>query len=81
MIAAFAPASAAGTSATPSVASTRANTGASASGVSASSPKSSRHRSSTWSGVRKQVPELTSVVPPSPRPSGRTIGGEPTVAI
>ena len=40
--------------------------GASASGVSAWRPNSARQRASTWSGVRKQVPELTSVVPPMP---------------
>jgi hypothetical protein len=37
-------------------------------------------RSRTRAGVRKQVPELTSVVPPTARPSGRTIGGVPMVA-
>ena len=39
-----------------------------------------RQRSSTASGVRKQVPELTSVVPPTARPSGSRIGGRPSVA-
>ena len=33
------------------------------------------------SGARKQVPELTSVVPPTVRPSGSTIGGLPSVAV
>ena len=31
-------------------------------------------------GVRKQVPELISVVPPTARPSGSRIGGRPSVA-
>ena len=44
-----------------------------------SRPSSRRQRSSTAPGVRKQVPEFTSVVPPTARPSGSTIGGLPTV--
>ena len=32
-------------------------------------------------GVRKHVPEFTSVVPPTPRPSGSRIGGEPSVVV
>jgi hypothetical protein len=61
--------------------STRRKYGSSSSGVSSSRPKRSRHISSTDAGVRKQVPELIVVVPPTPRPSGRTIGGLPTVAV
>ena len=40
-----------------------------------------RQRSSTRGGVRKHVPELTSVVPPMPRPSGSAIGGLPSVSV
>ena len=43
---------------------------------SSSRPNSRAQRSSTAAGVRKQVPELTSVVPPRPRPSGSRIGGD-----
>ena len=39
-----------------------------------------RHRASTAAGVRKHVPELISVVPPTALPSGSRIGGRPTVA-
>ena len=70
------PASSGGTSRTPIASSTSVNSSA----RSSSSPWSARQRSRTRCGVRKQVPEFTSVVPPTPRPSGSTIGGSPTVA-
>src|ERR1039458_5682091 len=38
-------------------------------------------RRGTGGGVGRRVPELTRVVPPSPRPSGSRIGGAPTVAV
>ena len=53
--------------------------GSSASGVSASRPKRVRHDSSTAAGVRKHVPELTSVVPPTLLASGSRIGTLPIV--
>jgi len=43
-------------------------------------PYSRRQRSSTASGVRKQVPELMSVVPPTALPVGTMMGGVPIVA-
>ena len=71
-----------GTSATPSVRSTRVEHGRQRGGRERRRGRTPRcQRASTRSGVRKQVPELTSVVPPSPRPSGSTIGGRPSVAI
>lgn len=44
-------------------------------------PHCSRHRRNTRSGVRKHVPELTSVVPPTPRPNGSTTGGSPNATV
>ena len=73
---ALGPASSGGTRTTLSSRSTRSKCGA----RSRSSPNSSRQRASTRSGVRKHVPEFTSVVPPTAFPSGSRIGGRPIVA-
>src|SRR6266851_4842203 len=58
------------TGATLNVFSTSSNTGS-------SSARSMPHASSTKSGVRKQVPELISVDPPTPRPIGSEMVGTP----
>ena len=80
-IAAFSPANSAGTSATPIVSSTSSKTGVSSSSVNSVSPSCVRHRCRTCAGVRKQVPLLMSVVPPTPLPVGSMIGGSPIVAL
>src|SRR3954453_6878601 len=59
------PASSGGIWLTFSSLSTRRKKGSSSSTVSSSRPKRERHSSSTVGGVRKQVPELISVVPPT----------------
>jgi hypothetical protein len=62
------------TGATLNVFSTSSNTDS-------SSARSMPHASSTKSGVRKQVPELISVDPPTPRPIGSEMVGTPIVNV
>jgi hypothetical protein len=76
----FAPSTSSRTGATPSTASTSSNRGAMSSGPIAGIPSADQDRS-TSSGVRKQVPELTTVVPPSALPIGSAITGRPIVDV
>ena len=61
--------------------STRSKIGVSDSSVSDVSPRLRFQCSMTLEGVRKQVPELMTVVPPSARPIGMGIAGFPTVVV
>ena len=50
-------------------------------GSASSTPSSASQARSTRSGVRKQVPELTTVVPPTHLPSGKGMVGRPKARV
>ena len=67
-----------GEGATSRMRSTRSKYGAIAAGENSSVPISSHQRSSTHGGVRKHVPPLIAVEPPTSRPMKMGIGAFPT---
>ena len=78
---AFRPMISHGTGRTEMARSTSSKNGAMAAGSAPSTPSSASHARRTRSGVRKHVPEFTTVVPPTHLPRGRGIAGRPNAKV